>query len=324
MTLRAVAPATDLYTDDDGRRSIAEAVGFGARALGPLARRADHHDVVVASVFPYFPVLAARLATAVRGTPLVTTWHEVWGDYWREYIGALAPFGRSVEWLTARCPQYPVAVSDVTARRLARIGQEHERIETVPNGIDYDGIRGTKPVPDGFDVLFAGRLITDKRVDRLLRAFDRAAPADATLGVVGDGPAYDELTALAADLDAADRITFTGFLDEYDDVVAHMRAADVFASPSTREGFGITYVEAMAAGCAVIGADHADSAAAEVIGSGGFLVDPDVDSLADALDRTLAGDRPPTDPTERAQQFDWDAVASRAERVYAAAAEGSW
>jgi glycosyltransferase involved in cell wall biosynthesis len=94
-----------------------------------------------------------------------------------------------------------------------------------------------------------------------------------------------------------------------------MKAARVFASPSTREGFGITSLEAMAADCTVIGADHPESAAGEVIDDDGFVTDPTTAALANALDHALAGHRPPTDPTQRASQYDWDAVTAQAEVV---------
>ena len=85
-----------------------------------------------------------------------------------------------------------------------------------------------------------------------------------------------------------------GFLEEYDDVLAHMHTADVFASPSTREGFGITFAEAMAADCTVIAAEYPKSAASEVIDEA-FLATPTVDDLAAVLERALHGDRPATD-----------------------------
>jgi glycosyltransferase involved in cell wall biosynthesis len=111
-------------------------------------------------------------------------------------------------------------------------------------------------------------------------------------------------------------VTFLGFLDEYEDVLGHMRAARVFASPSTREGFGITYAEAMAADCTVIAADHSNSAASEVVDDAGYLVEPTVDGVAEALGHALSGERPPTAPTERATRYDWDTVAKQAEEVY--------
>ena len=117
---------------------------------------------------------------------------------------------------------------------------------------------------------------------------------------------------------------FLGFLDDYKDVLGHMRAADIFASPSIREGFDITFVEAMAADCTVIAADHPDSAADEVIDDAGFLVDPTVESLTETLDGALSGTRPLTTPVERAQRYDWDAVAERAEATYRRAIDGSW
>jgi glycosyltransferase involved in cell wall biosynthesis len=87
-------------------------------------------------------------------------------------------------------------------------------------------------------------------------------------------------------------VTFLGFLDEYEDVLGHMRAAQVFVSPSTREGFGITYAEAMAADCIVIAAGHPESAAGEVIGEAGYLVEPTVDGVVEVLDSAIAGSAP--------------------------------
>lgn len=319
MTLRAVAPAQDLYTDD--RRSITEAIDFAARLLPPLRRHIDDHDIVVASVFPYFPVLATKAAAIGTDTPVVTTWHEVWGDYWEEYLGTLAIGGKLIERLTARVPQHPIAVSDITADRLADLGVDRAGIHVVPNGLDNHQVQSA-PLPansgaDSYDILFAGRLIEDKRVDVLLNAFDQVAgEQDVQLGIIGDGPEKERLETQATTLTHSDRVTFEGFLEEYDDVLGHMRAADTFASPSTREGFGITYAEAMAAGCTVIGADHPESAASEVIGDGGYVTEPTVAGVAAALEEALTSDNADINPLDRAQQYDWDNVARQAEATY--------
>lgn len=328
MTLRAVAPGADLYAGE--RRSITEALDFAVRAAPSLrsALSDRDHDLVVASVFPYFPVLSAKVSALGTDVPLVTTWHEVWRSHWEEYLGRLAPCGKLVERVTARTPQLPVAVSGVTADRLATLGPDRDRIRVVPNGLDTQQVR-TAPLPDdpaeGYDLLYAGRLIEHKNVDLLLDAFDRVADRhDATLGVIGDGPEADALRRQASGLDAAADIEFLGFLDDYEDVLGHMRAADGFVSPSTREGFGITFAEAMAAGCTVVGVEHPHSAASEVVGDAGFLADPSVAAVADALDRTLDGDRPAVDPTERVERYDWSSVARRAERTYERALNGAW
>ncbi|QSX01194.1 glycosyltransferase family 4 protein [Haloterrigena alkaliphila] len=324
LTLYGVAPAKELY--DDERRSITEAIDFSVRLLPHLRRNVDDHDVIVASLFPYFPVLASKLTTLRTDTPLITTWHEVWLDYWDEYLGRLAPFGKAIERLTAKTPHYPIAISSVTADRLTEIGSTRDEIEIVPNGIDVKQIETTQPAEDGFDILYAGRLIEHKNVDLLLEAFDRIAETapNITLGIIGDGPERDSLERQAQNLNHADRVTMLGFLEEYDDVLAHMRAADIFASPSTREGFGITFAEAMAADCTVIAADHPESAASEVIDDAGFLVSPTVDDVTAVLERALSGDRPNTEPTTRAQRYDWDTVAEQAEQCYQRAIDGNW
>ena len=54
----------------------------------------------------------------------------------------------------------------------------------------------------------------------------------------------------------------------------------------------------------------------------GFVVEPSVDTLAETLDRTLDGERPPQKPTDRATKYDWDNVASQAEMAYQRAIVG--
>lgn len=312
LQLKAVAPEADLYTDD--RRSITEAVGFAARLTPRLLRDAGEHDILIVSVFPYFPVGPTVAAGWRHDVPVVTTWHECWREYWREYLGPLAPGGMAIERLTASLPQHAVAVSSVTADRLAEIGPARENIEVVYNGVDVEHIQSIDPVETPFDILAVGRLVEAKRVEILLRAV--ALLDGVRLGVVGGGPERDRLEALATDLGITDRVTFLGFLDEYDDVLAQMRGTQVVASASVREGFGITLVEALAADCTVVAVEHPNSAGSEVVGDAGFLVEPTADSMAEGLDRALSGDRPATPPTERAREFDWNVVADRAETVY--------
>jgi glycosyltransferase involved in cell wall biosynthesis len=219
------------------------------------------------------------------------------------------------ETVIGRCGTF--AVSAMTADRLARLGPAHDAIEVVPNGVDAETIRSITPADDGFDLLFAGRLIPEKNVDRLLSAFDAVADTyDITLGIIGDGSEWSALRAQATSLTHADRVTFLGFVDKDRDVYAHMQAADLFVFPSIREGFGITGLEAMAANCVVVTVSHPDSAAAEVIGDGGFVCQPATASIADTMRHALNGGTPDSDPVERATRFGWDRIAQRAETAY--------
>jgi len=120
-----------------------------------------------------------------------------------------------------------------------------------------------------------------------------------------DGPQYDELRNQASSLPIGDRISFLGFLEEYDSVLSHMHAAELFVSPSTRERFGITLAEAMATGCTVVTVNHPVSAGNEVVGEGGFVVDPTKEAVEKAMRRHLEGERPKQDPVETASKYDW-------------------
>ena len=184
---------------------------------------------------------------------------------------------------------------------------------------------GVGRAPDGV----AGDRREDAETPDLVTYERQQTPADHRPGAEthrsdGQLTERERLEAKCESLTHAARVTFFGFLDEYEDVLGHMRAADVFPSPSTREGFGITYAEAMAADCLVIGADHPESAADEVIGDAGYLTQPTVDGVAEALNTALSGERPPTDPSVRAQRFDWDEVASQAETAYRRAIRDEW
>ncbi len=108
-----------------------------------------------------------------------------------------------------------------------------------------------------------------------------------TLDVVGSTPAPGYVAALrarAAALGVADRVRFRGRAPD-ERLREHLRDADVFAMPSTYEGYGIAALEAMGAGCPVV-ASAAGGAREFVDGENGVLVDPgDAAGVARAVGR---------------------------------------
>ncbi len=120
----------------------------------------------------------------------------------------------------------------------------------------------------------------------LLQAFDRLdLDSDVTLGIIDDGSRMTALREFRPTMDRKEQAFFIGFCD-HDDVIAHMQVAPIFVSPSTREGFGITFVAAMAADCVVITTEQEYSAGREVIGDAGFIVDHSAPTLANAIARS--------------------------------------
>ena len=78
-----------------GKRTVSQAVRFGASVARPLVR--ERFDVIDCQQFPYTSALVAVLAARISRSPLVITWHEVWGDYWYEYLGAAGAAGKLAE-----------------------------------------------------------------------------------------------------------------------------------------------------------------------------------------------------------------------------------
>lgn len=137
-------------------------------------------------------------------------------------------------------------------------------------------------------IVFVGRVTTEKRLDALVRAV-ALLPEDLDwhLDIVGGGDQIDELAALARDLHVADRVTLTGYVSD-EELRARLRAAEVFAMPSTAELQSIATMEAMATGLPVVAADAMALPHLVRDGGNGWLFRPDdAADLADKLERIL-------------------------------------
>jgi glycosyltransferase involved in cell wall biosynthesis len=209
-----------------------------------------------------------------------------------------------------------IAVSGRTASDLAALGVRRDRIKVVPNGIPLGYIRSIPAAGEGCDVIFAGRLIKDKHVDVLLRAC-QGLPVRLT--VIGDGPERAGLEAMAAELKV--QATFAGFLAE-EELIARMKAAQVFVLPSTREGFSITTLEAMACGLPVITVEAPRNYARDLIEDGvtGRVVPPDEKHIGEAIMGLFTDDAGRSRMNEACRKiadgYDWDAVTRMLENNY--------
>jgi glycosyltransferase involved in cell wall biosynthesis len=288
--LHGVCKVRELY-NEDGVRSIKEALVFSLKVLLPLLK-ADY-DVIDCNQFPYLPCFSGKIASVIKRKPLVITWLEVWDVYWRGYLGTIGgSVGRIIERLTMRLPDGIVAISQKTRIDLIKRGKvRSERIDVIPVGIDLERIVKIAPARESTDVLFAGRLIHEKRVDLLLNAIAVAKKEIPTItcAIIGDGPERGLLEDLAVKLGVEENVSFTGFVDQ-DGLTAYMKASKVFVLPSIREGFGLVIVEANACGLPVISIRHDMSAVRELVEDGvnGFLVN-DISSreIAEAITKLV-------------------------------------
>jgi glycosyltransferase involved in cell wall biosynthesis len=124
-----------------------------------------------------------------------------------------------------------------------------------------------------------------KGYDRVVRALPavRAACGPVRYIIAGKGDDRARIEALAQKCGVADAVVFAGFVPD-EELADYYRLADVFAMPSTGEGFGIVFLEAMACGTPVLAGNADGSVDAVDHGRLGHLVDPnDVGAIADGL-----------------------------------------
>ena len=317
VRLWGVCPPQELYVN--GRRSMKEAVYFAYKVFGPLLK--EKFDVINCQEFPYFPCFTSELTSVLRRTPLIITWLEVWNRYWYQYLGRLGVFGVVVERAVSKLPSTTIAISGSVKRDLVSIGMNGEKVVVVPDGVDVGWIEGVKPQDtEGYDVLYAGRLLQHKNVDVLIKSIElvKKEVPHVRCGIIGDGPERHNLEQLRTELDLTENVDLLGFLEREEDVVAHMKSSKVFVLPSTREGAGLVTLEANAAGLPVITIDHRDNGARDVVvdGQNGFLCELSAQALATKI--LMAWDRSEQmrdQCVEFARGYDWDRIADLTESV---------
>ena len=137
--------------------------------------------------------------------------------------------------------------------------------------------------------VFVGSLYELKNVDITLRALHKAmAGKDYTFDIVGSGAENENLHHLVEELGMKDHVVFHGQMKR-DDAQNIVRKADCFVMVSSREAFGLVYVEAMAKGCIVIGTQGQGIDGIVKHGKNGFLCKAcDVDGLAEII-REIVG-----------------------------------
>jgi glycosyltransferase involved in cell wall biosynthesis len=212
-----------------------------------------------------------------------------------------------------------ISVSMLTANRFRSVFKK--TVTTViPVGIDISQIRSISPSTEESDLIFVGRLIKEKHVDLLVRAFGiiSSEQPELRLLIIGEGPEQGAIANIIHDLSLEDRIYFRGFEEDHDEIIARMKAAKVCVLPSTREGFGITALEALACGLPVVTVDHPANAIRDLITEkNGFTCSLSPKDLAGTILRALRlHTRMKHACIESAELFDWERIASDVETYY--------
>jgi len=258
--------------------------------------------------------------------PCVLTCHTARGSpfliFWQRLIGWAFMFRRA---------DRLIAVSRASARFSRLLGFSEKRITVVPNGVDlscFNGkidafaMREELGIGDEPLVVTALRLIKGKSPELLISAFAGVLSVvpDAKLVIAGSGQEEDNLSRQIKGLNITNSVFMVGKLRK-EKVAQLMAAADVFALPSKMESFGLTLLEASAAGLPVVCSNAGGIPEVFQDGFNGLLYPPgDDDAMAKAIirllqDRELAK-KISANAMETAGRFTWERTAEQTLRVY--------
>ncbi|MGH9615484.1 MAG: glycosyltransferase family 4 protein [Acidobacteriaceae bacterium] len=213
-------------------------------------------------------------------------------------LGDALPFETGATWATmalqarlearhAQRSDLVVTVSRYCAQRLEELYRVKNAV-IVPELIDIEAWRNlfrSNPAtsdPSKFTVLSVCRFFPRKRLDVLLRAAAqlRQAIPQLEIRIVGNGPERKKLERICIESNLTPIVHWLGDIS-IAKLAEEYNRADVFCLPSVQEGFGIVFLEAMAAGKPIVASRAA--AVPEVVRNG-ILVEPDnADALAEAL-----------------------------------------
>jgi glycosyltransferase involved in cell wall biosynthesis len=172
-----------------------------------------------------------------------------------------------------------IVFSKLQADILIKLGVPAKTLSVIPNGVDT-----ARWSPAGASsnallqknvrqrlggeriFLYMGRLVTEKNVEALLRAWRLVSPEGCRLVVVGDGPLTSNLQNQFSD----PQILWWGYEPDLDTRIALLQCAEVFLLPSLVEGLSLALLEAMATGTACVATDA--GADGEVLAGGAGIV----------------------------------------------------
>lgn len=237
--------------------------------------------------------------------PTVFTFHTLYHHY-LHYVPV--PTGVLRPYLYWRLRDYCYSVDHiiVPSRPVHKIVQ-HIRpgvpSTVLPTGIDIARFQSgnRQHVRDKYGIasheivlLYAGRIVLEKNLVFLLKSLASLLQAPQStlippvrLMMVGGGPDVEDLQALCAQLNIAERVIFTDFV-EPNQMPDYYAAGDIFTFASRTETQGVSIAEALAAGlpCVVVGV----MGAAEALNDGkdGFVVPPRETAFREAVQQIIA------------------------------------
>ena len=242
-------------------------------------------------------------------SPLIQEWCEVWYKPLKMML---------LQHLLKKFGDYHVAVSEFTKQRLLNfLGLDKNKVATIPNGVDNSKFHCNPNKKIWGRIIYVGRLVPHKHVGLLVDAFRivKEKIPEAELHIVGSGPSMQIIKNRASRIKGC---FIYGFLPD-DQMVKLLESAWLFVSASEREGSGIAFLEAMAAGIPFITVNYPDNAAKKITRfKCGLAVNPSSESISSAIIRLLKSEElwkmMSRKALDLAKSHDWNIIADHMDK----------
>ena len=247
--------ANEENTYRHGRRSIREAFAFSIHSWNIFRFK---FDFIITDQFPVLHLFPLRVYRFLRRSRLIIRIDEVWDDaYWKEYIGNI--LGSLASWYSnylaySRTAMY-VTNSYINIQKLRTYEIRDRRVRLFAPVLDsYEINKAIKNIHKEKRVIFSGRFIKEKRIDKWLLEFKKVTPKDRDIKgiIIGNGVEKDSIQKQIKQLGLDKRVELKPFYKNKSELYRELARSSLFLQMSEREGLSIISLESLACGTPVL------------------------------------------------------------------------
>lgn len=298
-------------------------------------------DIIHAHGARSFQLDLAAFVSMLRNKPLIISAHGTLGEHLylndvSTKLKSLLKVHNILLTFSLHRAKVVMALSKLEAEQYSKLFKVNpNRIVVLPNGIDFSTYRNLPPsgnfkkkfgiAPDNKIVLYVGRVNQIKGIEFLIKSFShfmKNSSEKVRLVIAGPDDGYlNKARRLSESLGIADKVLFTGFLEEQDKLNAYVDAK-VVVHPESFNVILIAPLEAAAASKPIILSNG--NYLSEIAGREGFglsVVYGDVDSLANLLHKLVNDSDLAEIMGRRGRQFvlgnlSWSRIVAEYDRIY--------